>query len=143
MTDSILKNYKILSFKESIGAHISLNQGEPSKGLMQMNYSGFGEGIIPISGIQIYKFEELFFDGIQGAASESYMPCTSDHNLRTKSEKKHNRAQKRCFLQKTFQKSGTLQLYSNERKSPLKIFSRTVTLYIGTETNVSSQKLLK
>ena len=91
MTASILKNYKILSFKESIGAHLSLNQGEPSKGLMQMNYSGFGEGIIPISGIQIYKFEELFFDGIQGAASESYMPCTSGHNLRTKSEKKHNR----------------------------------------------------
>ena len=35
-----LKNYKILSFKESIGAHISLNQAERSKDLMQMHYSG-------------------------------------------------------------------------------------------------------
>ncbi len=91
MTDSILKNYKILSFKESIGAHISLNQVERSKDLMQMHYSGSGEGIIPTLGIQVGRFEELFFDGIQGAASESYMPCTWGHNLRTKSEKKHNR----------------------------------------------------
>jgi len=47
---------------------------------------------------------------------------------------------KGVFSQKLSKKVGHWHLYSNGRKSTLKIFSLTVTLYIGTETTVRRQK---